>query len=287
MNGGIQLVVQNFTSMHWNDVVDIVIVAVLINQLIRLVRETGASQLIRGIVVLLGAMILSDLLNLVMVSTMFHTVLTWGIIVLAIVFQPELRRILRRVGDTGVASFLMKQDTISLEEQVIQEIVIACKEMSWSRTGALIIFERHDTLEEIIKTGTPVDALVVDEVVRNIFYEGAPLHDGAMIIRGGRIHAAGCVLPLSDNRNLAKELGTRHRAAVGMSERADSVSLVVSEETGAISVAIRGRLQRNLVPEQLEEVLREELTEKVEPHQSGGKLRAILERVLEIRGGKS
>ncbi|MGN1014206.1 MAG: diadenylate cyclase CdaA [Butyricicoccus sp.] len=287
MNGAIQLIVQNFTSMHWNDIVDIVIVTVLIYQLIRLMRETGASQLIRGIVVLLGAMILSDVLDLVMVSTMFHTVLTWGIIVLTIVFQPELRRMLRRVGETGVASFFMKQDMVSLEQKVIQEIVTACKEMSWSRTGALIIFERNDTLNEIIKTGSLVDAMVVDEVIRNIFYEGAPLHDGAMIIRGGRIHAAGCVLPLSDNRNLAKELGTRHRAAVGMSERADSVSLVVSEETGAISVAIRGHLQRNLVPEQLEEVLQRELTEQNESQPSGSRLRTILERVLEIRGGKS
>ena len=131
--------------------------------------------------------------------------------------------------------------------------------MSWSRTGALIIFERKENLSDIIRTGTVINADVKDELIRNIFYEGAPLHDGAMIIRNGRIHAAGCVLPLSPNLNLSKELGTRHRAAVGMSEKFDSVSLVVSEETGSISIAIDGELQRHLVPEQLEEILRAEL----------------------------
>ena len=134
---------------------------------------------------------------------------------------------------------------------MIREMVHACSEMSWSRTGALIVFERKENLSDIIRTGTVVNADVKDELIRNIFYEGAPLHDGAMIIRDGRIHAAGCVLPLSPNMNLSKELGTRHRAAVGMSEKFDSLSLVVSEETGS--------MQRHLVPEQLEEILRAEL----------------------------
>ena len=174
------------------------------------------------------------------------------------------------------------------EEAIVKEMVKACKEMSWSRTGALVIFERSDSLDEIIKTGTQVNAKVVDELIRNIFYEGAPLHDGAMIIRDGQICAAGCVLPLSDNRNLAKELGTRHRAAVGMSERADSVSLVVSEETGAISVAIRGQLKRNLIPEQLEELLTEELIPQAEEEeQKVSRVDAFLEKLLGIRGGRS
>ena len=214
--------------MRVNDVVDIVVVTFLIYHFIRLVRETSTSQIIRGVLVLLAAVVVSDLLDLVVLSTLFHTIITWGIIVLAIVFQPELRKMLRRVGETGVASlFFSRQSKISMEEAIVKEMVKACKEMSWSRTGALVIFERSDSLDEIIKTGTQVNAKVVDELIRNIFYEGAPLHDGAMIIRDGQICAAGCVLPLSDNRNLAKELGTRHRAAVGMSERADSVSLVV------------------------------------------------------------
>ena len=275
--------------MRVNDVVDIVVVTFLIYHFIRLVRETSTSQIIRGVLVLLAAVVVSDLLDLVVLSTLFHTIITWGIIVLAIVFQPELRKMLRRVGETGVASlFFSRQSKISMEEAIVQEMVKACKEMSWSRTGALVIFERSDSLDEIIKTGTQVNAKVVDELIRNIFYEGAPLHDGAMIIRDGQICAAGCVLPLSDNRNLAKELGTRHRAAVGMSERADSVSLVVSEETGAISVAIRGQLKRNLIPEQLEELLTEELIPQAEEEeQKVSRVDAFLEKLLGIRGGRS
>ena len=275
--------------MRVNDVVDIVVVTFLIYHFIRLVRETSTSQIIRGVLVLLAAVVVSDLLDLVVLSTLFHTIITWGIIVLAIVFQPELRKMLRRVGETGVASlFFSRQSKISMEEAIVQEMVKACKEMSWSRTGALVIFERSDSLDEIIKTGTQVDAKVVDELIRNIFYEGAPLHDGAMIIRDGQICAAGCVLPLSDNRNLAKELGTRHRAAVVMSERADSVSLVVSEETGAISVAIRGQLKRNLIPEQLEELLTEELIPQAEEEkQKVSRVDAFLEKLLGIRGGRS
>ena len=275
--------------MRVNDVVDIVVVTFLIYHFIRLVRETSTSQIIRGVLVLLAAVVVSDLLDLVVLSTLFHTIITWGIIVLAIVFQPELRKMLRRVGETGVASlFFSRQSKISMEEAIVKEMVNACKEMSWSRTGALVIFERSDSLDEIIKTGTQVNAKVVDELIRNIFYEGAPLHDGAMIIRDGQICAAGCVLPLSDNRNLAKELGTRHRAAVGMSERADSVSLVVSEETGAISVAIRGQLKRNLIPEQLEELLTEELIPQAEEEeQKVSRVDAFLEKLLGIRGGRS
>ncbi len=286
MNGVIQLILQNLTTMHLNDIADIAIVTILIYQVLRLIRKTSTSQIVSGIIVLLVAMVISDALDLVMVSTLFHAVITWGIVVLAIVFQPELRRILRRVGESGVASFFMRRDTLSMEEHVIQEMVKACKEMSWSRTGALIIFERQDSLDEIVKTGTSLDAMAVDELIRNIFYEGAPLHDGAMIVREGRIHAAGCVLPLSDNRNLAKELGTRHRAAVGMSESADSVSLVVSEETGAISIAIGGVLQRNLVPEQLEEVLRTELMEE-EVTEKTGIWQKLASKVLRVRGDRS
>ena len=202
---------------------------------------------------------LSSILQLTMVNYLFKAVLTWGIVVIAIVFQPELRRILERVGKSKLSTLMIRNDAIPMEESVIREMVHACSEMSWSRTGALIVFERKENLSDIIRTGTVVNADVKDELIRNIFYEGAPLHDGAMIIRDGRIHAAGCVLPLSPNMNLSKELGTRHRAAVGMSEKFDSLSLVVSEETGSISIAIDGKLQRHLVPEQLEEILRAEL----------------------------
>lgn len=250
---------QNLISITLPDVIDIAVVAFLIYQALKLVRETSSARIVRGVIVLLIAMWASSILQLVMLNYLFQMILTWGIFVLAIVFQPELRRMLERVGKSKISTLMLRKETISVEEHAIAEIVAACSEMSWSRTGALIIFERKESLNEIVKSGTVFNADVKDELIRNIFYEGAPLHDGAMIIKDGKIHAAGCVLPLSPNRNLAKELGTRHRAAVGMSENADSVSLVVSEETGSISIAIDGELQRHLVPEQLEEILRAEL----------------------------
>lgn len=255
----LQMIWQNLISITLPDVIDIAVVAFLIYQALKLVRETSSARIVRGVIVLLIAMWASSILQLVMLNYLFQTILTWGIFVLAIVFQPELRRMLERVGKSKISLLMLRKETISVEEHAIAEIVAACSEMSWSRTGALIIFERKESLNEIVKSGTVFNADVKDELIRNIFYEGAPLHDGAMIIKDGKIHAAGCVLPLSPNRNLAKELGTRHRAAVGMSENADSVSLVVSEETGSISIAIDGELQRHLVPEQLEEILRAEL----------------------------
>ena len=250
---------QNLSAINISDVVDIAVVSFLIYQVVKLVRETSSARIIRGVIILIAAMSLSNILQLTMVNYLFRAILTWGIVVIAIVFQPELRRILERVGRSKLSSLMLRNDMVPMEEQAILEIGHACSDMSWSRTGALIIFERRENLNDIIKTGTVVNADVKDELVRNIFYEGAPLHDGAMIIRAGRVHAAGCVLPLSPNPNLAKELGTRHRAAVGMSERFDSISLVVSEETGSISIAMDGKLQRHLVPEQLDEILHSEL----------------------------
>ena len=280
----ILLLWQNLTSITVSDIIDIAVVSFLIYQVVKLVRETSSARIIRGVIVLIVAMWISNILQLTMVNYLFPTVLTWGILVIAIVFQPELRRVLERVGKSKLSSLMLRNDTIPVEEKAVLEIVHACSEMSWSRTGALIIFERKESLEDVIRTGTIVNADVKDELVRNIFYEGAPLHDGAMIIRGGRVHAAGCVLPLSPNPNLAKELGTRHRAAVGMSENADSVSLVVSEETGSISIAIDGQLQRHLVPEQLDEILRTELLVKEELEQQHEEMTVLAKIMDKIQG---
>ncbi len=275
---------QNLKSITVSDMIDIAVVSFLIYQVVKLVRETSSARIIRGVIVLIVAMWISNILQLTMVNYLFQTVLTWGILVVAIVFQPELRRVLERVGKSKLSLLMLRNDTIPVEEKAILEIVHACSEMSWSRTGALIIFERKESLEDIIRTGTIVNADVKDELVRNIFYEGAPLHDGAMIIRGGRVHAAGCVLPLSPNPNLAKELGTRHRAAVGMSENADSISLVVSEETGSISIAIDGKLQRHLVPEQLDEILRTELLIKEEQEEEQKEMTMLTKIMDRIQG---
>ena len=285
----IQLFWQNLTSITITDIIDIAVVSFLIYEGVKLVRETSSARIIRGVIILIGAMCISSALQLMMLNYLFQTVLTWGIMVLAIVFQPELRRVLERVGKSKISSFMVRKDTVPLEEQAICEIVHACSEMSWSRTGALIIFERKESLSEIVRTGTVINADAKDELIRNIFYEGAPLHDGAMIIRDARVHAAGCVLPLSARSDLAKELGTRHRAAIGMSEAADSVSLVVSEETGSISIAIDGKLQRHLVPEQLEEILRKELLVQEETEETLEKnsfLSKILDKIPGIGGGK-
>lgn len=285
----IQLIWQNLSAVTIADVVDIAVVSFLIYQVVKLVRETSSARIIRGVIILIVAMWVSNILQLTMVNYLFRAVLTWGIVVIAIVFQPELRRILERVGRSKLSSLMLRNDMVPVEEKAILEIVHACSEMSWSRTGALIIFERKENLNDIIKTGTVINADVKDELVRNIFYEGAPLHDGAMIIREGRIYAAGCVLPLSPNPNLAKELGTRHRAAVGMSEKFDSVSLVVSEETGSISIAIDGKLQRHLVPEQLDEILRSELLVNIledEIPKDVSFWDKILDKIQSIRGDK-
>ncbi|MCD8355758.1 MAG: diadenylate cyclase CdaA [Clostridia bacterium] len=285
----IQLIWQNLAAVTISDVVDIAVVSFLIYQVVKLVRETSSARIIRGVIILIVAMWVSNILQLTMVNYLFRAVLTWGIVVIAIVFQPELRRILERVGRSKLSSLMLRNDMVPVEERAILEIVHACSEMSWSRTGALIIFERKENLNDIIKTGTVVNADVKDELVRNIFYEGAPLHDGAMIVRGGRVYAAGCVLPLSPNPNLAKELGTRHRAAVGMSEKFDSVSLVVSEETGSISIAIDGKLQRHLVPEQLDEILRSELLVNILEDEIPKDVTIwdkILDKIQGIRGAK-
>lgn len=265
----ILLIWQNLISITVSDIIDIAVISFLIYQVVKLVRETSSARIIRGVIVLIVAMWISNILQLTMVNYLFQTVLTWGILVIAIVFQPELRRVLERVGKSKLSSIMLRNDIVPIEEKAVLEIVHACSEMSWSRTGALIIFERQESLEDVIRTGTVVDAAVRDELVRNIFYEGAPLHDGAMIVRGGRVYAAGCVLPLSPNPNLAKELGTRHRAAVGMSESSDSVLVVVSEETGAISVAIGGMLKRHLSPEVLRKVLEAELITENKPDKKG------------------
>ncbi len=279
---------QNLISISVSDVIDIAVVSFLVYQCMKLIRETSSARIIRGVLILLLAMWVSSVFQLVMLNYLFQTILTWGIIVLTIVFQPELRRILERMGKSKISSLIMRNEPLPMEEKVILEIVRACSEMSWSRTGALIIFERKESLTDIINTGTIINADVHEELIRNIFYEGAPLHDGAMIIRNSRIYAAGCVLPLSPNPNLAKELGTRHRASVGMSEKADSVSVVVSEETGSISVAIDGKLQRHLIPEQLDEVLRSELLPKDDPASAkeSSLLNRIVERVFSKKEGK-
>lgn len=240
------------------DILDILVVAVMIYYVIHLIWNTSARRIAWAIVILLLATLLTELLNLHTVNYLLSRILQLGFVALVIVFQPELRRLLERIGGKssvkgliGLTNGPSQRDSIEAIEQVVQ----ACEAMSKERVGALIVFERTNSLEPVAATGTKVDAAVSQELIRNIFFPKASLHDGAMIVHNGRIEAAGCVLPLSENRALSTDLGTRHRAGVGMSETSDAVVIIVSEETGTISVAEEGMLKRHLAPQTLRKLL--------------------------------
>ena len=204
-------------------------------------------------------MLFASFLHLTMISWLLRNALSVGVFAVVVIFQPELRRLLEQLGKGNLSRMLIPDTDPNVVESMIVATVSACADMSRTKTGALIVFERKERLGEIIATGTRVDAAPSAELIKNIFFKNSPLHDGAMIVRAGRVCAAGCVLPLSGNQGLSRDLGTRHRAAVGMSETADSVLVVVSEETGAISVAIGGMLKRHLSPEILQKMLESEL----------------------------
>ena len=243
------------------DILDVLVVTVLIYWVINLIWNTSARRIAWAIVIMLLATLVTEILNLHTVNYLLDRVLQLGFVALLIVFQPELLRLLERVGSRGTVKGLMNLTSSSSADETgaIDQVVLACQAMSKERVGALIVFERSNSLEQVSNTGTMVDAAVSQELVRNIFFPKASLHDGAMIIHEGRIQAAGCVLPLSDNRNLSTDLGTRHRAGVGMSEVSDAVVVIVSEETGSISVAMGGMLKRHLATETLRKLLNQEL----------------------------
>lgn len=274
--------VNYFATMGITDIIDIIIVAYLIYTLILLIRRTNLYNVAKGLVIFLLVMWSSDLLHLSMISFILRKAAELGLIALVILFQPELRRLLERVGSTVLRSSGKNSGATEME-RAITETVSACADMSASRTGALLVFERKIRLNDIIASGTPVDSAVSAELIKNIFFNKAPLHDGALIIRNGRIAAAGCILPLTGSTNLSKELGMRHRAGIGMSEQSDALVLIVSEENGSISCSIDGSLKRHLTKEVLEELLQKELISAKEA--SGGK--AVPRRMLDkLFGGE-
>lgn len=254
---------QNFiqTVTIW-DILDIAIIAFLIYKLLTFVRKTNSANVIKGIILLLAVMWLSSILHLSVVSYLLGGTFEIGMLAIIIIFQPELRRLLEQVGSSRFRNIFGKQFSAQALEGAITQTVLACTDMSDSRTGALVVFERTTNLESYIKTGTIVDATPAAELIKNIFYDKAALHDGAVIIRDGRIAGAACMLPLSSNGNISRDLGMRHRAGIGISERSDAIVAIVSEETGAISVAEDGMLKRGLTPETLEKILRNELIPK-------------------------
>ena len=258
--------INNIAMASLWDVVDILLVAFLFYKLMRFLRNTNAQKLFQGLFLLAAATLLSEVMQLKALSFIMRTVMEVGILALVIIFQPELRKILDQIGSQKLANLFSigRGQEAKTTDLAILQTIEAVNSLAWTKTGALIIFQREDDLQNIINTGTTINADVNAELLKNLFYNKAPLHDGAVIIANGRIAAAGCILPLTGKQNISKELGTRHRAGLGQSEAYDSLSVIVSEETGAISLAEGGVLKRHLAPETLERLLTAKLMPEVE-----------------------
>ena len=242
-----------------SDVLDVAIMVFVIYKVLSLVQSTKAANLLKGLFVFFAVLMLSSLLKLHSITYILRAMVEIGVVALIILFQPEIRQILEQMGSRRFTSLFVPAASVTGLEQTISQTVLACTEMSKTRTGALIVFEQEILLDDMIRSGTVLDATVSSELLKNIFFVKAPMHDGAVIIRNGRVQGAGCMLPLSKNVNLSRELGMRHRAGIGMSENSDAVVVIVSEESGSISVAIGGMLKRHLKAETLENILRNEL----------------------------
>ena len=244
------------------DIIDIVVVAYFLYRVYLMLKNTRAATLVKGLLVLVGFMIICRAVNLHVISWLLEKSMTVIMVALPVVFQPELRRALEQIGRGKLFRKGSELDEQELHA-MLDDVANATKAMSASKVGALMVFERATGLVERIETGVPIDGVVSSGLIQNIFVKDTPLHDGAVIIRGNRIVAACCLLPLTENRNLSQELGTRHRAALGMSEQSDAMVLVVSEETGAISIARNGELMRYLTVEDVKAILRNAI---IQPH---------------------
>ena len=269
--------------VRFTDILDVIIIAFLVYKLLDLVKSTRAENILKGVVIFLLALWLSEIFHLNGIAYILGNMVQVGILALIILFQPEIRQILEKLGSRNIRllrAFTPAQQQTELEK-AIDQTVIACSEMSKTKTGVLIVFERHILLDDMVRSGTTLDASVSSELLKNIFFVKAPMHDGAVIIRHGRILGAGCMLPLSKNVNLSRDLGMRHRAGIGMSENSDAVVVIVSEETGSISVAVGGMLKRHLMPETLSKLLRNELMPQ--PEEPEEKPRRSLTEVLGLR----
>ncbi len=233
------------SNLRFFDILDIAIIAFIIYKSIGFLRETRAGQLVKGMAFLLIMYALANAFKLAVLRWLLSVVFGSAIVVIAIIFQPELRRILERVGQTKLSYLQSAESERTIVLDAVDRICKAAGQLQKTKTGALIVFERKTQLGEIINTGTIVDAVASESIVNNIFYPKSPLHDGAVIVRDGRIYAAACILPLTPNTELSSQLGTRHRAAIGMTENSDAIVLVVSEETGTISIAFNGTITRD------------------------------------------
>ena len=267
-----------------SDVVDIAIMAFLIYKVIMLMRRTNSGAVAKGVLLLLFALGVSTFFHLNTVSYLLQQLMVWGVVALVVIFQPEFRRFLEQMGRTSLGKVFTPEEARNELDSAITQTVDAYMSLSKIKTGALMVFERKNMLDDAIKTGTALDCTVNAELLKNIFWNKAPLHDGAVIVRAGRIVGAGCMLPMSGNVNLSRELGMRHRAGIGASEHTDAVVAIVSEETGSISVAVGGMLKRHLAPETLERLLRNELLPERENDEAASKFK--LGNLLRFGKGK-
>lgn len=273
-----------FSGISVIDAIDILIVAVVIYQLLKLLKQTRAEQLLKGVLLLVLATVLTGLLNLHTINWILKGAVSLGAVAIIVVFQPELRRALEYLGRSKIMKAPLSQVDKEKGKKITSHIAKAIETFSRDRVGALIVFERETSLTDIMESGTIVDAELSEQMLGNIFYEGAPLHDGAVIIREGRIYAAGCVLPLTNSKTISKDLGTRHRAGIGITEHSDALVLIVSEETGIISMASEGQLSRFLDIKTVEKTLLNMYMNTGETAEDG----PILNRIInKLRGDKN
>ena len=262
------------------DVLDVAIIAYIVYRVLMLVQRSRAAQVAKAILLLLVALGLSYL-QLRVINFVLSRMVEMGTLALVVVFQPEIRRFLEQLGSSRLGDMFSREEAPPDVENAITQTVQAYTSLSKDKVGALMVFERKVPLDDIIKTGTMLDSTVAAELLKNLFWNKAPLHDGAVIVRNGHIVGAGCVLPLSGNVNLSRDLGMRHRAGIGMSENSDAVVAIVSEETGSISVAVNGMLKRHLAPETLERLLRNELL----PQEESSSKSSILTSLFKSKKG--
>ncbi len=268
------------------DLIDMIITAFVIYHVLNFVRRSRSGQVAKAIIILVVAFGIANLLNLRVVKFFLNNAIELGLILLVIIFQPEIRRVLEQMGSGQIRELFVAEAAAAELPAAISQTVDAYADMSKDKVGALMVFERRTMLDDVIKSGTPLDAAVSSELLKNLFWNKAPLHDGAVIVRNGRIVGAGCMLPLSGNTNLSRDLGMRHRAGIGISENSDAVVAIVSEETGSISVAVNGMLKRHLSPETLGRLLKNELAPDTEEQKSS--TAALITSVFRSKkGGKS
>lgn len=273
-----------FQTIQITDVLDILILAYLLYRLLLWARDSNAGQVLKGIALIFVMLWGTSLFHLYVMNFFLSRVLELGFLAIVVVFQPEIRHFLEQFGAKGMPGLLSRRESDPDEsERAIDELVAAYADLSRARIGALTVFERSSILDDHIRSGTALDAEVSSQLLKNIFWPKAPLHDGAVIIRSGRIVGAGCIMPLSSNPSISRDLGTRHRAGIGTTEHSDAVVAIVSEETGSISVAVGGLLKRHLAPETLRRMLRRELLPQGNDQDSSDKMGDLLNRLASIQ----